>query len=284
MSVVLVTGAGAGFGYQASLVFARQGHTVFAAVEADRSGAGDRSEQLRALAQDERLDLHVVALDQRDTKAVEIAVDEVLATGGRIDILVNAGGSELRGPVEETSDDELFAVFDTNVFGLVRMLRAVLPVMRRQRAGVIVTVSGVAGLVARPFGGAYSAAKHGVEAISEALHLEAKPFGIRVAIIEPGQFATESAVHPDVVAAHDATSPYQDAAAEFDAAVRRLVPDGRPADPDAVADLIVQVAEDDAAPLRHLAGADAELIVSVRRAVEFEEYEQTMRAALDWRS
>ena len=104
---------------------------------------------------------------------------------------VNNAGIELRGPIEECSDDEVLVQFDTNVFGLLRVVRAVLPVMRAQGSGVIVNVGSLAGLVARPFGGLYSATKHAVEAITESLHFECAPFGMRVAVIEPGQFETE---------------------------------------------------------------------------------------------
>jgi NAD(P)-dependent dehydrogenase (short-subunit alcohol dehydrogenase family) len=162
------------------------------------------------------------------------------------------------------------------------MVRAVLPVMRAQGAGVIVNVGSLAGLVARPYGGLYSATKHAVEAISEALHFECAQFGVRIAVMEPGQFETELANNAIIAARFDDSSRYKAASDRFDDALRRLVPDGKPAPPEVVADAIVAVAEDDDAALRHLVGADAELVWSVRSGSTFEQYEQTMRAALDW--
>ena len=277
MSAVLLTGCSSGFGYHAALRFAREGHEVYASVR-----TLERAKPLQDAAAEEGLDLHIVRLDVRDADSVEGAVAEVVERAGRIDVCVNNAGIELRGPIEECSDDEMQALFDTNVFGLVRVTRAVLPVMRRQGSGAIVNVGSLAGLVARPFGGLYSATKHAVEAISEALHFECAPFGIRVAVIEPGQFETELLANAITAAGFGDESIYRPASDAFDVALRRLAPDGRPAPAEVVAEAIVAVAEDDTAALRHLVGADAELVWSVRSRSSFEEYEQTMRAALDW--
>jgi NAD(P)-dependent dehydrogenase (short-subunit alcohol dehydrogenase family) len=154
--------------------------------------------------------------------------------------------------------------------------------MRAQRSGVIVNVGSIAGLVARPFAGLYAATKHAVEAISESLHFELSQFGIRVAVVEPGQFETELATNAITARRFTDDSPYRDAAEKLDNALRRLTPEGRPAPPEVVADAIVAIAEDDNATLRHQIGSDAELIWSVRTAGDFEHYERTMRQALDW--
>jgi NAD(P)-dependent dehydrogenase (short-subunit alcohol dehydrogenase family) len=277
MSTVLLTGCSSGFGYHAALSFAREGHEVFATVRTI-----ERAKPLQDAALEEELDLHVVRLDVRDADSVDGAVAEVMERSGRIDVCVNNAGVELRGPIEECSDDEVLVQFDTNVFGLLRVVRAVIPIMRDQGGGVIVNVGSIAGLVARPFGGIYAASKHAVEAITEALHFECGLWNIRLAVIEPGQFETELSNNALTAARFDSTSPYKDVAERLDAAVRTLAPDGKPAPPEVVADAIVSVAEDDNATLRHLVGADAELIWSVRNGSDFEQYEQTMRSALDF--
>ena len=275
--MVLITGCNSGFGFHASLTFARQGHEVFATVR-----NLDRADPLRTVAAAEELDLEVLRLDVRDAESVEAAVAEVVERAGRIDVCVNNAGIEVRGPIEDCSDEEMLVQFDTNVFGLVRVIRAVLPVMRAQASGVIVNVGSLAGLVARPYGGLYSATKHAVEAISEALHFECAPFGVRVAVVEPGQFETELLHNAIVAERFGDDSSYKSASDHFDVALRRLAPDGKPAPPEVVADAIVAIAEDESAGLRHLVGADAELVWSVRSGSTFEQYEQTMRAALDW--
>jgi NAD(P)-dependent dehydrogenase (short-subunit alcohol dehydrogenase family) len=277
MSVVLITGCNSGFGLHASLTFARQGHDVFATVR-----NLDRATPLLDAAKSEDLDLHVLRLDVRDADSVEGAVAEVMERAGRIDVCVNNAGLELRGPIEECSDDEALVQFDTNVFGLLRVVRTVLPVMRAQGSGVIVNVGSLAGLVARPFGGLYSATKHAVEAISEALHFECAPYGIRVAVVEPGQFETELLNNAITATQFTNDSIYKAASDRFDEALERLSPDGLRAPPEVVAELIVAIAEDDDAGLRHLIGADADLVWSVRNGSTFEQYEQTIRSALDW--
>jgi NAD(P)-dependent dehydrogenase (short-subunit alcohol dehydrogenase family) len=277
MSAVLLTGCSSGFGYHAALRFAREGHDVYASVR-----TLERAKPLQDAAAEEGLDLHIVRLDVRDADSVDGAVAEVVERAGRIDVCVNNAGIELRGPIEECSDDEILVQFDTNVFGLLRVVRAVIPIMRDQGGGVIVNVGSLAGLVSRPFAGIYSASKHAVEAITEALHYECGLWNIRLAVIEPGQFETELGSNALTAARFDASSPYKEVSERLDAAIHTLAPDGRPAPPEVVADVIVAVAEDDNARLRHLVGADAELIWSVRNGSDFEQYEQTMRAALDF--
>lgn len=278
MAHVLVTGCSSGFGKLTALLFARHGHTVFATMR-DTARAGPMEE----MASEEGLDVRVLQLDVTDDASVRAAVAEAeRVAGGALDVVVNNAGVELRGPVEECSDNEVLAQFDTNVFGVVRVVRAALPAMRAAGRGVIVNVSSIAGLVARPYGGIYAASKHALEAISEALHHELRPFGVRVAVVEPGQFETDLLANATTAAAFGADSPYREPSDRFDVAVRRLVPDGRPAPAEVVAETIVAVAFDPSAGLRHLVGADAELVMSVRTSGDFEHFDRTMRAALDW--
>lgn len=278
MASVLVTGCSSGFGKLTALLFARHGHTVFATMR-DIAKAGPLAE----VAAEEGIDVRVLALDVDDPESVVAAVAEAeAAVGGALDVVVNNAGYELRGPVEECRDEEVRAQFETNVIGPLRVMRAVLPAMRARRSGVIVNVSSIAGLVARPFGGAYSASKHALEALSEALHHEVRDDGVRIALVEPGQFETPLLANAVRAAAFDEASPYWERAERFEQAIGRLLPDGRPAPAEVVAEVIVAVASDPSAGLRHLVGADAELIMSVRNAGPFEQYEETMRAALGW--
>ncbi len=277
MANVLITGCSSGFGRGAALEFARAGHTVVATMRTPAKG-----KDLVAEAEAAGGELRVLPLDVTDDASVSGAIEEAVSAVGPLDIVVNNAGIELRGSIEEASAAEVQAQFDTNVFGLLRVLRAVVPAMRERRAGVIVNIGSIAGLVARPYGGLYAASKHAVEAITEALHFELAPFGVRVAIVEPGQFATDLVTNALVADAFTAASPYRADSDAFDTKVLTLVPGGQLADPQAVVDAIVRVALDAQAPLRTLVGADAETIMAVRAGGDFETFEQTMRTALDW--
>ncbi len=278
MSTVLITGCSTGFGKLAALTFARQGHTVFASMRnLDKAGP------LQAAADAEGLKVAIVQLDVNDAASIGRAVAEVTTEAGAIDILVNNAGMEVRGPIEEVTDTEARRQFDTNVFGLLDVVRAVLPAMRERGSGVIVNVTSIGGLVSVPFGGIYTASKHAVEAISEAMHYEVHPFGVRVAVVEPGGFATDFGDNAVDAGAFTAASPYRANADRFQTALATMMsPGGELADPQAVADTIVRVATDTDAPLRTLVGGDAELIMSVRTTTDFEGFEQTMRTAMDW--
>ncbi len=278
MSTVLITGCSTGFGKLAALSFARNGHTVFASMRKLEKAA-----QLQDAAADEGLKIAVVQLDVDDPASIQRAVRDVAAEAGAIDIVVNNAGMEVRGPIEQVSDAEARRQFDTNVFGLLAVVRAVLPAMRERGAGVIVNVSSIGGLVSVPFAGLYAASKHAVEAISEALHYEVRPFGVRVAVVEPGGFATEFVANASEAGAFSTESPYRERADRFEVALRQMLsPDGALADPRIVADTIVRVATDADAPLRTLVGADAEMIMAVRATTDFEGFEQAMRAAMYW--
>jgi NAD(P)-dependent dehydrogenase (short-subunit alcohol dehydrogenase family) len=189
--------------------------------------------------------------------------------------LVNNAGFEVRGPVEQLSDELLQRQFDTNVMGVVRMVRAVAPGMRERRAGTIVNISSVAGVIASPYTGAYSASKHAVEALSEALWFELRPFGVRVVIVEPGAFQTAFGGNVQTAPDFNATSPYAAVAARFDAAMAGFR-SGPPQDPQEVADLVFEAVNAADPKLRILAGNDARMLVPLYRGMEFEAFAGTM--------
>jgi NAD(P)-dependent dehydrogenase (short-subunit alcohol dehydrogenase family) len=276
MSTVLITGCSSGFGLLTALHFARRGDRVFATLR-DVTKAGE----LERARREEDLPLEILSLDLLDPGSVDRAIRDA-ESKGPIDIVINNAGMEVRGSIEDTSDEEARLQLDTNVHGPLRVIRGVLPGMRERGSGTIVNVSSIAGLVARPYGGLYAASKHALEAISEALHYEVSPFGIRVVLIEPGQYATELLAKAVVARRFDRASPYHARSERFDAAIRRLLPEGEPSDPQEVAEIIWEAVHGDEPRLRYLAGDDAKLIVSVYREKGFEEFEQTMRAALDW--
>jgi NAD(P)-dependent dehydrogenase (short-subunit alcohol dehydrogenase family) len=174
--VILVTGASSGIGAAIADRLAGAGHHVFGT---GRSAAGTRPSGVELLS-----------LDVRSDESVKSCVETVCARGGGLDVLVNNAGYLLSGAIEDATVEQAREVFDTNFFGVVRMVKAVLPSMREKRAGKIINMSSLAGMVPVPFWGFYNASKFAVEGYTETLRLELEPFGIRVAMVEPGAIRT----------------------------------------------------------------------------------------------
>ena len=276
MANVLITGCSSGFGFEAALVFARRGDRVFATMRDPSAGA-----ELTRLAHAEKHAVEVLRLDVCDQTTIDAAIAKA-ATAGPLDVLVNNAGIELRSSVEDASDDDVHQQFETNVFGVLRTIRAVLPAMRHRGRGTIVNVSSIAGIVARPYGGLYAASKHALEAISEALYLEVQPYGVRVILIEPGQYGTRLLDNSIVGDGFTPGSPYWDRAQRFDVAVKTLRPGGVAGSAAEVGQLIYDAVHDDKPRLRYLVGQDAHTIAGAYRQMEFEDYERAMRQTLDW--
>jgi NAD(P)-dependent dehydrogenase (short-subunit alcohol dehydrogenase family) len=277
MATALITGCSSGFGLLAALEFARRGHRVVATMRDPARGA-----ELETAVRRETLPVVILPLDVCDAVQVTGMVARAEEEHGPLDVLVNNAGIELRSSIEDADEADIRRQFDTNVFGTVRMIQAVLPRMRARRAGTIVNVSSIAGLVSRPFGGFYAASKHALEAITEALHYEVAPFGIRVALVEPGQYGTRLLDNAYPGRRFTPASPYWERSARFDERIRRLAPGGVPADPSEVARLICDVALAERPKLRSLAGGDAQMIATAYRQMDFEAFEESMRRALDW--
>jgi NAD(P)-dependent dehydrogenase (short-subunit alcohol dehydrogenase family) len=275
MANVLITGCSSGFGLLTALRFARAGDHVVATMRTPEKAPAALTDPIAT----EKLPITIGRLDVCDPKSVAAAVEGA----GRIDVLINNAGIELRSSVEDASDADVHRQFDTNVYGTLRVMRAVLPQMRARKRGTIVNLSSVAGIVARPFGGLYSATKHAIEAICEALHFEASPMGIRVILVQPGSYATrliENAVDGD---GFDASSPYWPAHLRFEEALARLrAGTGGMQDAQEVADLIYTAVNDPTPRLRYLAGRDAAMIAGAYKAMDFEGYEQAMRQTMQW--
>jgi len=271
MANVLITGCSSGFGELAALTFADRGHRVFASMRTPGKSA--------AIAA--RADIEQVALDVTSSASVDAAVAGVLDAAGHIDILVNNAGIEVFGAVHLFSDDEVARQFDTNVTGIIRVVRAVVPAMLAHGSGAIVNVGSVAGRVGAPYGGLYAASKHAVEALTEAMHFELSHRGIRVCVVEPGQFATRLGDNSATAAAMTEGSAEYERWQRYRAAQRRLV-SGEPANAQEVADVIYRAATETPAVLRYPVGADADLVLGAKGAMSFEDFDGAMRTVLDW--
>ena len=178
--VILITGASSGIGYDAAKVLARQGHTVYAAAR--------RMERMEPLKAD---GVQVLRMDVTDTTSMQQGVETVIQTEGRIDVLINNAGYGYFGAIETVPLEEARRQLEVNVFGLAQLTQMVLPYMRNQGRGRIINTSSIAGKMAFYMGGWYNVTKYSVEAFSDALRMEMKPFGIDVVMIEPGAIKTD---------------------------------------------------------------------------------------------
>jgi NAD(P)-dependent dehydrogenase (short-subunit alcohol dehydrogenase family) len=196
---VLITGTSTGFGRDAAERLARRGDQVFAAMRDVEGRNAEHREALERLATQERLRLRVLALDVTDQTSVDSAVAAALAEAGGLDVVINNAGVAAIGVTEAFTPEQFEQVFDVNVYGVVRVNRAVLPAMRQQRSGLLVHISSAAGRVTIPALAAYSASKYALEAIADAYRYELLPFGVDSVLVEPGVYRTgihDRLMHP----------------------------------------------------------------------------------------
>jgi short-subunit dehydrogenase len=183
--VVLITGASAGFGKACAEHLSDRGNTVYGTSRSARFDTDSRPNV------QQKPSFTTIPMDVCENASVETGIQYILDQEGQIDIVVNNAGFGLAGAFEDCTVEEVKAQFETNVFGVVRVCRTVLPYMRQRKTGVIVIMGSIAGLISVPFQSAYSASKFALEGFAEALRMEVKPFGIQVVLIEPGDFKTD---------------------------------------------------------------------------------------------
>jgi NAD(P)-dependent dehydrogenase (short-subunit alcohol dehydrogenase family) len=233
--VVLITGASSGIGQACARHLARRGYQVFGTSRRPQPGAKEPFE--------------MIPMDVTDEDSVRQGVATVLARAGRLDAVVNNAGFGFGGSIEDTSIDEAQELFETNFFGTLRVCRAVLPNMRERRAGTIVNVSSLAGLIAQPFVGMYCATKFAIEGATEALRIEVRPFGIHVVMIEPGDTRTAFTANRRPTLASQEASPYADSMQRVMAVIERDEETG--ASPEAVARLLERILRSRSPRLRY---------------------------------
>ncbi len=257
MTVSLVTGSSTGIGEATALALARGGHHTFATMRNPDAGSG-----LLGIAEAEGLQIELLPLDVTDPASCEQAVDAAQARAGTIDVLVNNAGIGGRGAVEELTDEDWSSVFATNVFGLARMTRLVLPRMREQGSGSIVNVSSGAGRAWHTPQAVYASSKAAVEAMSEALAQEVCRFGIKVAIIQPGVIMTpifgKGLGTPEL-------EVYDEARRRLGAVFAQWLPDAAPASE--VADLILGAIDSDVSLGRYRVGPGTEEVIALRESM-----------------
>jgi NAD(P)-dependent dehydrogenase (short-subunit alcohol dehydrogenase family) len=246
--VVVVTGSSAGIGKSTVELFAASGWTVAATLRTPASAPAfaDPSRRIRTYA-----------LDVTDQASIGRAIGEILAAHGRIDVLVNNAGYGLVGPFEAIEQSQIRRQFETNVFGLMNVTRAVLPHMRERRAGTVVNIASVGGRLTFPYYSVYHATKWAVDGFSEALNYELAEFGVRVKIIEPGPIKTEFYGRSEDQPSDAALGAY---AATFKRVYARMRKTGLDAPgPHIVAEAVMKAATDAAGPMRYTPNSGAML-------------------------
>ena len=202
-NVALVTGSSSGIGFETALLLARNGFHTYASMR-----NLEKSKGITQITSKEKLPLQVVQLDVNDDASVKEAVDKIESEQGRINVLVNNAGYVLLGPAEQLSIKEFKEQFETNLFGVIRVMQVVLPIMRRQRGGTIVNISSSAGRIGLPLNSAYVSSKFALEGLTESISYELEQFGIRVVLIEPGFIRTNLINSSTSVKALNPNSPY----------------------------------------------------------------------------
>ena len=269
---VLITGSNSGIGRATAELLAGRGYRVLATMR-----NLDKGRDLAEAAKKNGWDLTLLPLDVCQDDSVR----EAFRQAGEVDVLINNAGFEVWGPIEEMAVGDIADQFDTNVYGPLRCINAVLPAMRRRGSGVIVNVSSVGGRVAAPLNGLYSASKFALEALSESLHYEVGHFGVRVHIVEPGSIETPFADNRRLVGAGagDETSPYRPLIGQWEEATIKLQGEGPRTQPSAVADAILEAIEK-GDKLRYPVGPDAQMVLAARKQMDDETFESAMRQQL----
>lgn len=258
--VAIVTGASGGIGLAAAHALIQAGYMVFGTSRKAASGSMSKG-------------MLMVACDVTSDTSVAEAVAYVERKAGRVDLLVNNAGVGLMGAAEESSIEQVHQVFDTNLYGLIRMTNAVLPIMRRQRSGRIVNLSSILGVIPAPFSAHYGAAKHAVEGYSESLDHEVRSMGIRVVLVEPGM--TQSAFEQNTAKPEHAIADYDDGRTS----AQRWFADGmKVADlPDNIAKTILLAARAEKPKPRYTAGKGTGKIALLRSLVPSDAFAKSLR-------
>ena len=259
--VALVTGASSGIGRAIAQRLARDGLEVYGTsrkVPSDHPGPSG---------------IHMLPLDVTSDMSVQACVEGLWARTGRIDVLVNCAGYLMVGAVEEFAPEEARALFETNFFGVVRMIQAVAPKMRQQRDGAIVNLSSLAGLVPFPFWGYYSASKFAVEGLTEALREELRPFGIRVSAVEPGTIQTALYTAGQKARSMEAYAPRR---ARFEKTMRRF--EEKAPGPEVVAERVSRIVHSRSPALRNPITREARVLPLLRAWFPRSWFDQGLRA------
>src|SRR5215207_1968547 len=265
--IAVVTGSSSGIGFETSLLLAKNRFRTYATVRNP-----DKAKALRDISDKGELPIRVVELDVDSDKSVDDAIDRINDESKRIDVLVNNAGYALVGALEDLSMNEIKAQFETNLFGAIRVMKAVLPIMRKQQGGTIVNVSSMGGRIGFPLFPAYHGPKFALEGVSESMRFETDSFGIKVILIEPGTIRTNFLSNTKVgQKAAEPTSPYAPMAQTLQKVSARIYDQATP--PEEVAKVILKAVTSDNPSVRYMVGDDAIQMIQAKRGMSDLEFE-----------
>ena len=271
MKSVIITGTSTGIGLETALAFARAGYKVFATMRNP-----DKATDFKQKIKDESLNISIYSMDVDSDESVKQCMDAILQENGSIDVLVNNAGIECHGSIEEIPMADFKAVMETNYFGVLRCTKALLQKMRENKSGCIINITSIAGKIANTPLGAYAASKHALEAVTESLAQEVKPYNIRVTIVEPGIINTQMANNISINGA--SIYPQSKRFAGLFAASLKT-----PTQPSMVAEKILEIAESNNWQLRYPVGPDAIPFLQWRASMTDEQYVDWNAATdVDW--
>jgi NAD(P)-dependent dehydrogenase (short-subunit alcohol dehydrogenase family) len=265
--VAVVTGSSTGIGFETALLLARSGFHTYATMRDLK-----KSKNIAEIANAENLPLEVLQLDVKDDISVNGAVSKIIAESNRIDVLVNNAGYGLFSPLEDVTLDQVREQFETNFFGAIRVMREVMPTMRRQRNGIIVNVSSLVGRIGLPLSSAYVATKFALEGLSESIRYELNEFGINLILIEPGVIKTnflENLKTADTTLKSE--SPYAELVDRTTKEFGKMM--NSSSSPIIVAEAILRAITSKDPEFRYVAGDDAESIMKFRKNSTDKEFE-----------
>ena len=271
---VLVTGCSTGLGFTIALSFARQGWLTFASM---RNLNCEGSQSLLSIAKKEKLSLKTVQLDVTKQSSIDAAINEILKTSGKIDVLVNNAGVGYYGPIESFSDDEVYEQFNTNVFGVLRLIRSVTVPMRRRKSGLVINISaGIANFTV-PFCGLYSSTKTTLESLTETLRYELAPSGIHVSLVVPGAYSTNftSNIHRPATLLVEYKTRYQKFIENYYQYRQKISNSfiGKLSQPDDVSRAVLKCATSAKPKMRYFVGFDSIFYFILRRITPFSWWE-----------
>jgi NAD(P)-dependent dehydrogenase (short-subunit alcohol dehydrogenase family) len=270
--VAVVTGSSSGIGFETSLLLARNGIYTYATMRNQ-----SKSEEILALARNDNLPLKTLHLDVTNEKSILEAIKKIIAEKGRIDILVNNAGYSLLGPLEQLQINEIKEEFETNFFGIIKLIQSVLPTMRKQRYGRIINISSLAGRIGFPFSSAYVSSKFALEGLTESLGYEIQNFGIYVILIEPGiirtNFLNSMKLGKNVITLQNNSninSPYTEMIQKRVSAFKPRFEKG--SSPIEVAEVVLEAVTSQDPKSRYLVGNDAMKMMEKRKDIADKEF------------